>query len=111
MKKATNPNAPPSHLSAGSQAFWSRVVTDYELDEAPARELLRLCCEAMDRCEQARAQLERDGLTVTDRYGQTKPHPCAVIETQNRLAVARLLRELRVLEPIADDETRIPRVA
>jgi phage terminase small subunit len=100
--------SPPAHLGEHSAAFWRRMVEDYDLDEAPARELLRLACEAMDRAEQARAQLDVDGLTITDRYGQVKPHPAASIEVQNRTAVARLLRELRVTDP--PEEERVPRL-
>ena len=101
---------PPEHLSAASQAFWRRMLNEYALDEAPARELLRLACEALDRCEEARAVLAADGLVTTDRYGQSKPHPAAAVEQSSRLAVARLLRELRVLEPVPDAESRVGRL-
>lgn len=103
-----SPAAPPKHLSASSKTFWRAVLARFELDDEPGQELLRLACEARDRCEQARAMLDADGLTVVDRYGQVKPHPAATIEAQNRIAVARLLRELRVTEPLADD--RSPRL-
>jgi hypothetical protein len=43
----------------------------------------------LQRGEQARELLDAEGLTVTDRYGQVKPHPAAGIEQACRLAVAR----------------------
>jgi hypothetical protein len=84
------------------------MVNDYALDDPPARELLMRCCDSMDRADSARTILSEEGLTVTDRYSQIKPHPAAGIELANRTAVARLLRELRVLDP--PEEDRPPRM-
>jgi hypothetical protein len=56
--------------------------------------LLQLCCEAWDRCQAARVELDRDGLTVPGREGGCRPHPAVAIERDSRLACARLLREL-----------------
>jgi phage terminase small subunit len=55
--------------------------------------LLQLAGEAWDRCEQARHELAKDGLTVPTRNG-LKAHPCIAIERDSRLAFARLIREL-----------------
>lgn len=99
---------PPEHLSARSSAFWRAVVADYLIEDAPGLELLRRACEAMDRADEARAVLEREGLTFTSRYGELRPHPCVAVERDARVAVARLLRELRVTEPPEDD--RPPRL-
>jgi P27 family predicted phage terminase small subunit len=99
--------SPPRHLSRRSKAFWRAIVGDYDLSPHHV-ELLRRLCEAMDRADQARELLDAEGLTVTDRYGQVKPHPAATIETQNRIAVARLVRELDLEgEPLPDP--RMPR--
>ena len=101
---AGKPKAPPrapAHLSKRSRAFWRDIVGTFDL-EAHRLELLRSCCEAIDRRDQAAELLLADGLTMTDRYGQTKPHPAASIEAQARIAVARLLRELRLDESTAD---------
>lgn len=100
-------DSPPDHLNDRSAAFWSRMIADYDLEDPPARELLLRACEAMTRLDQARSLLDSEGLTVEDRYGQVKPHPATSVETQSRIAVARLLRELRVLDP--PDDPRPPR--
>ena len=101
-------DTPPAHLTARSKTFWRAMIADYALDDVPARELLMRACDAMDRADNARTILAEEGLTVTDRYGQVKPHPAAAIEVQNRTSVARLLRELRVLDP--PEEERPPRM-
>ena len=97
---------PPDHLSALARAFWQSVVTEYQVDDAPALELLRLAAEALDRGAQARDVLDRDGITCVDRWGQVRAHPACAIERDSRIGVARLLRELRVLDAVP--ESRIP---
>ncbi len=92
----------PAHLSGRSREFWVQVVEMYALDEPPARALLQLACEALDRVDEARAVLARDGLTVLDKYGQCKPHPAVSIERQSSIAAARFLRELRVVDPVPE---------
>jgi phage terminase small subunit len=90
---------PPAHLSERAAAFWAVMVATYDVGDPPALELLRLCCENLDIGDTARTTLAAEGQTIVDRYGQCKPHPCAGIERGATIAVARLLRELRVLEP------------
>jgi phage terminase small subunit len=91
---------PPPHLSPSAAEWWSLTVARYVLEEHHLR-LLTLACESWDRCEQARQRLEAEGLTVQGREG-LKPHPCAAIERESRLAFARLVREL-------DLDTEAPR--
>ena len=83
----------PRHLRKATKAWFRRVTGEYELDEHHVK-LLILACEAWDRCQQARERIDADGLTVADRFGQIKAHPCAAIERDSRIAFARLLREL-----------------
>jgi hypothetical protein len=45
----------PDHLSDGSRNLYRQLAEDYELEREPhALEVLRLACEAIDRCDQAR---------------------------------------------------------
>lgn len=83
----------PKHLQPATRAWWRSVVDRWELDEHHVR-LLTLACEAWDRGREARALLERDGLTLPTRDGGQKRHPAVAIESESRIAFARLLREL-----------------
>ena len=83
----------PAHLAPETANWWRVVLGEYEL-EAHHLRLLRLACEAWDRCQQAREILDRDGLTTQTESGGLKAHPCIGIERDARLAFARLLREL-----------------
>ena len=98
----------PAHLSARASALWRQIVGDYML-AGHQLELLRRACEASDRADQAREQIEAEGLTELDRFGQRKPHPCVAIERDARLAIARLLREL-ALDVEDPDDARPPRI-
>jgi P27 family predicted phage terminase small subunit len=90
---ADQPPQPPGHLSPSARQWWQTTVETYVLQEHHLR-LLQLLCESWDEAQKARAQLEREGLTVPGREGGIRSHPCVTIERDARLAVARLLREL-----------------
>jgi phage terminase small subunit len=95
----------PEHLKA-ARALWEAVAAAYVLEPHHFR-LLTLACEASDRCDEARAALEADGLFIRDRFGAIKPHPAAAIERDSRLAAARMLRELN-LDSDKAEESRPP---
>jgi len=85
-------------------------VADYELDREPhALETLRLACEALDRCAEAREVLASEGPYVRDRFGQVRAHPAVAVERDSRLAALRAFRELS-LDRTAPDDVRPPRV-
>src|SRR5215213_3009860 len=83
----------PQHLSEPTKAWWRAVLRDYEL-EPHHRRLLQAAGEAWDRYQQARAALAEHGLTFTDEKGLVRARPEAAIERDNRIAFARLVREL-----------------
>jgi phage terminase small subunit len=103
------PQSPP-HLSPSSRQWWEITVDRYRLEEHHLR-LLQLACEAWDRGQAAREQLEREGLTIPGREGGMRPHPCIGIERDARLAVARLVRELDLdTEPPAPERVGPPAI-
>ena len=99
----------PKHLSPDRRRLWKRLVADYGLDGEPhAMETLRLACEALDRCDEARRTVERDGAFLTDRFGQPKTHPAVGVERDARVAALRAFRELSLDGDVP--EARPPRV-
>ena len=100
----------PRHLSKQTAKLYRRLVTDYRLDdEAHALEVLRLACEAIDRCDEAREAIAKDGPFIEDRFGQLRCHPGVQVERDSRLAALRALRELS-LDGAAPDDVRPPRL-
>jgi hypothetical protein len=88
----------PSHLAAPGRRLWLSATGDFEIDP-PGLELLRLACEALDRADEARVAIERDGAYIAGRYADIRPHPALAVERDSRLAAARLIRELGLLDP------------
>lgn len=83
----------PRHLRAATRRWWEHVTGTWQLEQHHVR-LLTLACEAWDRCADAREVIARDGLTTTTAAGGAKLHPACRIESESRIAFARLLREL-----------------
>ncbi|MER9032420.1 P27 family phage terminase small subunit [Mesorhizobium sp. M0674] len=97
---------PPAHLSPAARKFFRTVVENYTLQDHHVK-LLTLASEALDRGEQARKTLEKEGITYVDRFGSPRAHPCVSIERDARTGYARLLRELS-LDFEDDDVSRPP---
>jgi len=106
-KKATKA---PKHLKDATQRWFEQVTSDYELEPHHVR-LLALAGESWDRGQQARAIIERDGLTYVDRFGCPKARPEIAIERDSRIAFARLLRELALDVDAPADDMRPPSIA
>jgi P27 family predicted phage terminase small subunit len=97
----TAPKQPPEYLTARSKALWRRIVGRFEL-EAQHLELLRLGLEAVDRTDQARRRLARDGLTILGPRGTLQKHPLVDVEIASRTAAIRVFRELGLSEYLTD---------
>ena len=89
----------PEGLSEASAALWPGLVADVgvmagdaEVDLLQLEELLR----TMDRLAQARAAIDRDGITVTGSKGQTRAHPLLPVEDLLRRRVAEGIVRLRL---------------
>lgn len=91
----------PKHLKAGAAEMWKRLRADFVLDDAGALALLQAACEAFQRAQEARAEIDRDGVVLTDRFGQYKAHPAVAIERDARGQMIAALRALR-LAPAED---------
>lgn len=83
----------PGHLRSETRRWLRKIHADFDLESHHHRILVKTA-EAWDRSEQAREALAKEGLTVVDRYGTPKAHPCVAIERDSRNAFFRGLREL-----------------
>jgi phage terminase small subunit len=97
---------PPAHLSEASAQWWADVVRHYEMDSHHIL-LLTAAAEELDTAMQARQVVEAAGLTVLDRFGQSKPHPMLDVARQARNSFRLLVRELG-LDVSAPAEARAP---
>lgn len=81
-----------AHLSAEARRIFDSVVGDYDLEPWHVRVLIE-ALQSLDRAEQARRQLDSDGLTVDGRFGP-RPHPLLAVERDSRASFARLMKQL-----------------
>jgi hypothetical protein len=100
----------PDHISPETRKWMRGILADFDLESHHFRQLVKTS-EAWDRCEEARVILAKDGLTVVDRYGTPKAHPCVGIERDARTAFFRGLRELALDGVDAPEAPRSPRTA
>lgn len=96
---------PKKRLKTRGLAFWKIVTDEFTLTDGDC-ELLLVACELLDRAQQCRELLEKDGLTIVDRFNQTKSHPALEGERQSLLAFIKVRRELGL--DVAPEESRGP---
>src|SRR5918994_2004384 len=83
----------PKHLSEPSRNWWRSCVREYSLEPHHLK-LLQSAAECWDRQQQARAILDREGITFVDDRGNARVHPAVAVERDARVGFARLIREL-----------------
>ena len=95
--------SPPKGLSTAAKALWKRLASDYEITDEAGLLLLQTGLEAFDRMRLAQEAIQRDGMTVLDRFGQRKAHPLLPAERDARAQMLAALRALNLdVEPLHD---------
>lgn len=93
-------NTPPRPLGQHGVALWQAITSSYGIDDEGGRQLLAQTCEAVDRVESLRAEIDRDGQLISTRTG-VRDHPLLRHELSGRAFITRSLARLGVLdEPI-----------
>jgi phage terminase small subunit len=99
----------PVHLSGDAKEIWKGIINEYSIDDVAGLRILRVALESYDRAQAARKAVDREGMTVTDKFGQIKPHPLLPIERDSRAAFLAGLKALNLnLEPLRDAPGRPP---
>lgn len=92
---------PPKDLPDTATAWWQRMVAAYGITDEGGLILLEMAARAYARGEEARQQLDRDGCTTVDKFGQRKAHPAAAVERDARAGMLAALRQLHLdVEPL-----------
>lgn len=97
LKLLTRPDAktlkPPRSLGQPGANLWARIIEEYDMSDAGGRELLTLACQALDRAEALREQIDREGEIIKVK-GVLRDHPGLKHEIQNRSFVAKALARM-----------------
>jgi P27 family predicted phage terminase small subunit len=83
-------------LSPEAKAWWRELVEAFEIEDAAGQLLLQTAMEAFDAMREAQTLIERDGLTLKDRFGQVRLNPAALSLRDSRTALLRSLRALNL---------------
>jgi P27 family predicted phage terminase small subunit len=83
----------PKHLKAAGRAYWKAVTEMFEMEEHHLK-LLQVACEALDRAEECRLRIAKDGVTVKDRFGIGQAHPLLPAERGARAQFLQAARDL-----------------
>jgi hypothetical protein len=87
---------PAKALSPEAKAWAGQLIEEFTIDDAAGLMLVQLAAEALDTMRAAQTEIERDGLTVLDRFSQRKQHPSVLVERDARTAVQRSLKALNL---------------
>jgi hypothetical protein len=70
-----HPSPAPDQLSPSSQSLYAELIRVYAITDLGGQEVLRSGLVSLDQAQAAEAQIQRDGQTFTDKFGQIKVHP------------------------------------
>jgi P27 family predicted phage terminase small subunit len=99
----------PKHLSKEAKKIFKSLVNDYGIYDEAGLKILQAALEAYDRAQAARKTIDADGMTVTDKFGQVKPHPLLANERDSRAAFLAGIKALNLdLEPLNEAPGRPP---
>ena len=86
--------SPPRPLGTHGQALWTRVLSEFAVDDVAGREMLAHACASLDTAELCADQVRADGPVIRLKGGAIREHPALRPELQNRAFVVRTLARL-----------------
>lgn len=91
----------PGHLSDEAKAIFNDLTAEYGIEDVAGLKILRVACEAFDRAQAAREAIDRDGMSIKDKFGQMKINPLLPVERDSRAAFLAGLKALCLdIEPL-----------
>jgi hypothetical protein len=98
--QAVTASQPPRTLGDPGLSLWNRIMSEYRIEDCGGLEILAQACQALDRAETLRSEIERDG-DVLRLQGTVRDHPALKHELANRAFVVRTLVRLGLnFEPV-----------
>ena len=85
---------PPRTLGQAGTNLWARISEEYDLSDAGGRELLCLICEALDRVQSLRQQIDEEGEYVSDAKGNRRDNALLRRELAGRSFISKGLQKL-----------------
>ena len=102
MKKKTD-------LSRSAMALKKRYLAEFEITDAAGLEILAEGLRAYDLARKCEREIETDGLTSRDRFGQVRSHPLLSTLRDARAQYLAAIKQLGLdLEPVRSGPGRPP---
>ena len=99
----------PSHLSDEATGWWEELAKEFDVSDPAGRLLLQTALESFDQMRRDQAVVDKEGSTVTDRWGQKKGHPLISSIRDARSQMLMALKQLNLdVVPTQDGPGRPP---
>jgi hypothetical protein len=85
---------PPRPLGPAGQGLWRAIQTEYNIQDQGGITMLLVGCQALDRAERLRVQIDADGEVIRLRNGSVRAHPAIRDELGCRAQVMRAIEKL-----------------
>jgi len=97
----------PNGLGEAGKDFWTKILGEYDLQEAHDLERLTMACKCLDDVIVIEERVKEDGRFTQNRYGGITEHPGGKSSRDTRALFMKIIRELNL--DIAVPESRPPR--
>ena len=87
---------PPRHLPVHEKRLWNKIVSAQRFEDPASLAALAAGMEAHARMRKCREQIDKDGETVRNRFGELRVHPLLTAERDARAAFLGCLKTLRL---------------
>jgi len=85
---------PPRPLGSAGMALWRAIQAEYNIVDQGGQTMLLVGCQALDRAERLRIQIDADGEVIRLRNGSVRAHPAIRDEVACRAQVMRAIEKL-----------------
>jgi hypothetical protein len=89
----------PSHLDTQERDLFTTIVANYRLRDEVSLKILEEGLTSLQRARKAREQIDAEGLTFVDKFGQPRLHPACNVERDSRAAALAAFRQLNLELP------------
>lgn len=88
-------------LSNEAKRLKKKIQLEYAINDEAGLILLQTAFEAFDKMRECQRIIEKEGMTVTDRFNQIKAHPLCSVERDSRSQFLQALKQLNLdIEPL-----------
>ena len=93
----------PLDIMEPGRVWLRKMLKTYEFQPGEY-DLLFEAARSLNRLDECRTIISAEGLSIQDKFLQTRAHPLCAVERDNRLVFLRICKQLNVLGDGKDDK-------